>query len=143
VTGTSAGTWLEPQEEGIPILPASPLTQPFWDGCAGRALRYQRCLACGAANFNPAYVCRMCTSNQLDWTDSSGRGSIFSYTICHRPMTPQFTDVYAPVIIDLEEGYQMLSNLIGCNTLEIRVGMAVTVVFHDVGERTLPYFVPA
>jgi uncharacterized OB-fold protein len=143
VTESTEGVWLEPQSEGIPILPASPLTQPFWDGCREGALRYQRCAACGAATFNPAHVCRICTSNRLEWRDSTGRGTIFSYTICHRPMTPQFTDVYAPVIVELEEGYQMLSNLVGCPAADARVGMDVKVLFHAIGDRTLPYFEPA
>jgi uncharacterized OB-fold protein len=143
MTETSDDIWLEPQAEGIPILDPSPLTQPFWDGCREGRLRYQRCTACGAAIFNPAHVCRICTSSALEWTDSNGLGSIFSYTICHRPMTPQFTDVYAPVIVDLDEGYQMLSNLVGCTVAEAAVGMAVKVRFHALGERTLPYFEPA
>lgn len=138
----AAGTWLEPQSEGIPILPPSPLTRPFWDGCSAGELRFQRCGACGAAIFNPAHVCRACTSTDLRWEVSAGTGTVYSYTICHRPMTPQFTDVYAPVIVDLDEGYQMLSNVVGCRVADVHVGMRVRVLFHPIGERTLPYFEP-
>jgi uncharacterized OB-fold protein len=142
VTDTSADTWLHPQSEGIPILRTSSLTQAFWDGCAEGELRFQRCDACGAAIFNPAPICRVCTSNDLRWEVSAGTGTVFSYTICHRPMTPQFTDIYAPVIVDLDEGYQMLSDLIGCVAADVHVGMRVQVRFHAVGDRTLPYFEP-
>lgn len=135
-------TWLEPQSDGIPILRTTPLTQPFWDGCAEGELRFQRCASCGAAIFNPSRVCRVCTSRDLEWEVSAGRGTVFSYTVCHRAMTPQFTDVYAPVIVDLDEGYQMLSDIIGCDVDDLEVGMRVQVSFHAVGDRVLPYFEP-
>jgi uncharacterized OB-fold protein len=57
-------------------------------------------------------------------------------------MTPDFTTPYAPVIVDLDEGYQMLSNLVGCTVGDVRVGLRVKVRFHRIGERTLPYFEP-
>lgn len=134
--------WLEPQHEGIPILPPSALTKPFWDGCAAGELRFQRCTSCQTAIFNPSYLCRACLSNELRWDVSAGRGSVYSYTICHRPMSPTFTDIYAPVIVDLDEGYQLLSNIVGCDADDVSVGMRVVVQFHAVGERTLPYFAP-
>lgn len=142
MTDTASSTWLTPQAEGIPILRTSPLTAPFWDGCAEHKLLFQRCRACNAANFNPTYLCRNCTSQDLVWDESAGTGTVFSYTICHRPMTPDFTDIYAPVIVDLDEGYQMLSDLIDCDTAELAVGMRVQVKFHAVGDRVLPYFAP-
>jgi len=134
--------WLHPQGEGIPILRTTPLTVPFWEGCAAGELRYQRCAACDTAIFNPAYVCRMCTGRDLRWHVSAGLGTVYSYTICHRPMTPQFTEIYAPIIVDLEEGYQMLSDLVGCEATDVQVGMKVRVMFHAIGDRTLPYFEP-
>ena len=143
MTDTANATWLHPQSEGIPILRTSPLTATFWDGCKEGELRYQRCTACQAAIFNPTHVCRVCTSRELAWEVSAGLGTVYSYTICHRPMTPQFTDIYAPIIVDLDEGYQMLSDLVGCSAEDVRVGMRVRVLFHSIGDRTLPYFEPA
>lgn len=135
--------WLHPQGEGIPILRTSPVTKPFWDGLEEGELRYQRCLSCDQAIFNPAHVCRRCNSSDLEWQVSAGRGTVYSYTICHRPMTPAFTTPYAPVIVDLDEGYQMLSDLVGCTADDVHVGMPVKVLFHRIGDRTLPYFEPA
>jgi uncharacterized OB-fold protein len=136
-------TWLRPQGEGIPILRTTKVTAPFWEACNESKLLYQRCAACGAAIFNPALVCRQCTSLELRWAESAGEGTVYSYTICHRPMTPDFSTPYAPVIVDLDEGYQMLSDLVGCDAADIHVGMRVKVRFHQVGDRTLPYFEPA
>lgn len=136
-------TWLHPQGEGIPILRTSPLTQHFWAGVDEGELRYQRCRACQTAIFNPAHVCRSCTSSDLGWEVSAGLGSVYSYTVCYRPMTPDFTTPYAPVLVDLDEGYQMLSDLVGCDVADLQVGLRVRVRFHRIGDRTLPYFEPA
>ena len=133
---------LVPQTGNIPILRVSPLTRPFWDGVDQHELRYQRCAECGAAIFNPAHVCRSCTSSNLEWQVGGGVGTVYSWTVCHRPMTPDFVTPYAPIIVDLDEGYQMLSNLIGCTVADVRVGLRVEVVYHAVRDRTLPYFRP-
>jgi uncharacterized OB-fold protein len=93
--------------------------------------------------FNPAHVCRWCLSADLAWEESAGLGAVYSWTICRRPMTPAFTTPYAPVIVDLDEGYQMLSNLVGCSTDDVRVGLRVAVDFHLVRDHSLPYFRPA
>ena len=50
---------------------------------------------------------------------------------------------YAVVVVELEEGGRILSNLIGCPMRDIAIGMPVEVVFDDVTpEVTLPKFRP-
>ena len=82
---------LVPQDGDIPILRITPVTRPFWEGVDAGELRYQRCAACGTAIFNPAHVCRSCTSSDLEWQVSAGNGTVYSWTVCYRPMTPAFT----------------------------------------------------
>jgi hypothetical protein len=118
-------------------------SRPFWDGCAVGELRYQRCRACGRALFNPGPICRQCRSRDLDWRVSQGQGTIYSWTVSWQPPSPGFAVPYAPVIVDLDEGYQMLSNVIDCDTAEILVGLEVEVEFCPVGDGVnLPYFRP-
>ena len=136
-------TALEPQRSGeIRIPRASPISQPFWEGCDRGVLPYQRCDSCSKANFNPVYICRFCTSKSLSWHESAGLGTIYSWTIAWRPQFPSFATPYAPIIVDLDEGYQMISNLVGCDTEEVHVGMRISTYFHRVADRTLPYFTP-
>lgn len=136
-------TLLLPQSEGIPLPRPTPLTAPFWDACGRGVLAFQRCSHCATAVFNPAPICPRCHGRHLDWIESAGRGSIYSWTVAYRPLSPKFTDVYAPVIVDVDEGYQMVSNVIGCDTADLAVGMRVEVEFHSVGEIALPYFRPS
>ena len=57
------------------------------------------------------------------------------------PVTAEFEPPYAPAIITLDEGYQMLTNVVGMAPEDLAIGMRVRVQFHAVGpDVTLPYF---
>jgi uncharacterized OB-fold protein len=133
---------LRPQTGPVPHA-SSRLSVPFWDGSRSEELRYQHCDACGASNFPPTEHCRHCLSDALRWTLSGGVGEIYSWTVVHRPVTAEFEPPYAPVIVTLDEGYQMLTNVVGVAPDKLKIGMRVRVQFHAVGpDVTLPYFTP-
>jgi len=137
-------TWLRPQPQSIPHPRPSLTAAPFWAGTAQHELRFQDCLSCGRATHTPALVCEHCGSWALRWDRSSGRGVVYSWTIVWRPQTPQFEIPYVPIIVDMEEGWQMLSSLIDCDHLDVHIGQTVEVAFHLLDESvTLPYFRPA
>jgi uncharacterized OB-fold protein len=119
------------------------VSQPFWDGCARRELMFQRCTACERAVFNPAVACRYCGGVSLAWERSQGLGTLYSWSIVWRPQTPSFEVPYCVIIVDLDEGYQMVSNLVDYPPDEVTVGMRVEVEFLTEGDFTLPYFRPA
>jgi uncharacterized protein len=135
-------TALEPHPIGIPTPNPTVDSAPFWEGCKVGELRYQRC-ANGHSIFSPRTRCRVCLSGDLRWETSAGAGTIYSYTIVWRPQTQAFRTPYAPAIVDLDEGYQMLADIVGCDHEEVAVGMPVTVEFHPISEEfTLAYFTP-
>jgi hypothetical protein len=119
------------------------LSQPYWDGCSRHELLFQRCGACGGITHTPAVLCAHCCARELTWETSAGTGTIYSYTIVWRPQTPAFTVPYCPIIVDVDEGWQILSNLIGCGDEAVEVGMRVRVEFHPIPDGFhLPYFRP-
>jgi uncharacterized protein len=131
---------LRPQTGPLPHA-SSQVSFPFWQGCRSGELRYQRCEACGLSNFPPTEHCRQCLSAELRWKRSGGVGEVYSWTVVHRPVTAEFEPPYAPAIVTLDEGYQMLTNVIGVAPDDLAVGMRVRVQFHAVGpDVTLPYF---
>ncbi|MGO9152459.1 Zn-ribbon domain-containing OB-fold protein [Mycobacterium sp.] len=133
-------TTLRPQTGPVPHA-SSQVSVPFWQGCRSGELRYQRCATCGLSNFPPTEHCRQCLSAELDWRKSSGVGEIYSWTVVHRPVTAEFEPPYAPAIVTLDEGYQMLTNIVGVAPEDLAVGMPVQVQFHAVStDVTLPYF---
>jgi uncharacterized OB-fold protein len=134
---------LEAQHAAVPHAIPGALTAPFWEGCAEQTLRFRRCATCGAPDFPPAEHCRQCLSFDVGWETSTGRGVVYSWTVVYRAATPVFETPYAPAIVTLDEGYQMLTNVIGTSIEELRVGLPVQVDFREVSEHLwLPYFRP-
>jgi uncharacterized OB-fold protein len=137
------GPLLTAQHGDLPHARPSVVSRPFWDGCAIGELRFQRCRECAAAQFPPAETCRTCVGADLAWERSAGLGTLYSWTVVHRPVTPAFSAPYAPAIVDLDEGYQMMTNLIGLAPDAITPGLAVEAEFHEAGGGLwLPYFRP-
>jgi uncharacterized protein len=135
-------TMLRPHPLGIPLPTPSRISRPFWDGCRQGTLLFQRCDS-GHIVFNPASRCRICLSDALTWEASGGTGHVYTWSVIWRPQTPAFRTPYAASIIELDEGYQMIANVVGCDHLSVSIGMRVRVEFHPIGESMmLPYFAP-
>ena len=50
---------------------------------------------------------------------------------------------YAPAIVEMEEGFPLMSSIVGCEVEDIEVGMKVEAMFVEMSDEiTLPYFVP-
>ncbi len=138
-------TLLRPQVGPITGPDPSVFSQHYWDGCAAGELRFQRCAVCDTAVHTPAAVCPSCGSEELRWESSSGRGVIHSVTIVWRPVTPAFEAPYAPAIIELEEGWFLLTSVIDCDTdgEELAIGAPVEIVFHPLADGfVIPYARP-
>jgi len=129
---------------GIPLPQPTELSKPHWDGCRDGVLRVQRCAACSRYVFIPQPICTHCQSDQLEWVDSCGRGRVYSHTTVHRPPRPEFDVPYVVAIVELDEGWHMLTNLIDCAPESVKVDMPVEVAFQRMSDRiTLPMFRPA
>jgi uncharacterized OB-fold protein len=118
---------------------------PFWEWCRRRELRVQRCTACGAYRHHPRPRCPECRASGYEWAPVSGRGTVHSYTICHPPVLPAFASraPYNAVVVRLDEGPFLVSNVVDCADGDIAVGMEVEVTFVPVDdELTLPQFRP-
>ncbi|MEV0616921.1 Zn-ribbon domain-containing OB-fold protein [Nonomuraea sp. NPDC050404] len=129
-----------------PVPKPTPETQPFWDGTAAGELRIQRCKTCERHYFYPRPSCPRCGGDQVEWVRASGRATLYSYVINHRP-APGFEDEapYAIAVVELEEGVRMMTNIVGVpNTPEnLPLDMALRVVFEQRGEMSVPQFEPA
>lgn len=123
----------------------NPDNQGFWDGCARHELRLQRCTACRRWRHHPRPMCPACGALAYEWARASGRGVIHTFTIVHRPTLPAFEArlPYNIVVVRLDEGPLMVSNLIDCAPGAIHIGMPVEVAFEPLGDGiVLPKFRP-
>lgn len=128
----------------IPLPHPTALSRPHWDACREGKLKVQRCTQCTHYVFIPQPCCTQCQSTQLEWVESSGRGKVYSFSVVHRAPRPAFEVPYIVVVIELEEGWHMLSNLLECPADAVAIDLPVRVSFQSITpEITLPYFVPA
>lgn len=122
-----------------------PDSAPFWEGAAEGELRYQRCRDCDTAIFYPRALCPACGTPDPHWHVSAGNGVVYACSVIHRA-PPAYADEapYVVALIDLDEGFRMMSRVVDCDPESVAVGQSVRVVYRmDDEGRTLPYFVPA
>ncbi|MBI2857557.1 MAG: OB-fold domain-containing protein [Chloroflexi bacterium] len=125
----------------MPVI--DPDNQEFWQACKRRELVLQRCPDCKTFRHPPRPMCHGCNSMKVEWVRSRGRGTVFSYVITVEPVHPALAGKvpFATVVVELDEGVLLTSNVIDCDPYAISIGMPVEVTFEDVAEGiTLPKF---
>ncbi len=128
-----------------PVPVVNPWARPFWDAAREEKLVYQKCKNCNTNIFYPRIACPKCFSEDIEWVEASGRGTIYSCTVVeNNPPSAFINDVpYVVAVIKLEEGVQLLSNIVGCDPYEVTCDMPVQVVFEKLNDEfTLPKFTP-
>jgi uncharacterized OB-fold protein len=131
---------------GRPIPQVEPEAAPFWQSLREHRMRIQRCGACEQFYFPPSDRCPACLSDDVTWTEVSGRGRVWTTATMYRAYLPAYqADVpYDVSVIELAEGAKVWSNVVECSPDEVKVGMAVRVRYDDVTPAlTLARFVPA
>jgi len=84
-------------------------------------LVFQHCMGCGRAVFYPRVLCPYCGSPSLEWRESLGRGAVYAATsIYHRDREP-----HNIALVDLDEGFRMMSRVEGIAAEEVEIGMRV------------------
>ncbi|WP_028316090.1 Zn-ribbon domain-containing OB-fold protein [Desulfatibacillum aliphaticivorans] len=127
----------------LPLLTS--LSKTFYEGCKENKLLYQHCKDCGEVIFYPKIVCPACMGTNLDWKESAGKGKIFSFTVAYDFAPPEFASStpYALAVVNLDEGFSMLTNIVDCDLEKLQCDMPVEVLFDPVTpEITLPKFRP-
>ena len=118
-------------------------SKEFYQWCRRGDLRFQRCTECQVWRHVPREMCAKCGSDEWKWVKSSGKGTVFTWTVAERPMHPAFVESvpYAPVVIEMDEGVRIVSEVIDCEPADLEIGMRVEVAFAKVSDEvTLPKF---
>jgi uncharacterized OB-fold protein len=113
----------------------------YWEAARNHVLAVQRCTECGVASFPPWACCRNCNSTDLEWTPTSGKGTIFTWTTVYRSTRPEFADdvPFTLAVVELDD-YPVLipARLLGVAPLEARIDTPVEAQFEDInGEVSL------
>ena len=105
----------------------------------------QWCTACNEAIVFPREVCPSCLGTSLEWRESTGRGTVYAFSVQHRPANPFMADrvPYTVALVELEDGIRLMSNVIDVDPDQVEIGMPVTVAWEPLSDgRNLPQFSP-
>lgn len=103
--------------------------QGYTDGLAAGELRFQHCADCDQAVFYPRVLCPHCGSEALVWRACAGLGTVYATTVLHK----RGVDPYNVALIDLDEGFRMMSRVEGVAPQDVVIGarVRVAVVIED------------
>jgi uncharacterized OB-fold protein len=104
-------------------------------------LAYQFSPDANAAIFYPRVICPITGNDNLEWRTSKGMGTVHATTV----VSPQKGDPYNVALIDIDEGFRMMSRVEDIAPLEVRIGMRVKFRVHpsEGDEPPYPVFTPA
>ena len=116
-----------------------PDTQPFWDATKRRELTYQTCNGCHAVIFYPRRHCPECGGRDTTWHVSKGEGKVYTFSVIMQSRHPVFAELgaYAVAYVDLDEGFRLMSNIVGVAdpAQDVKCGMRVRLRWEDQAPR--------
>src|SRR5215470_17496875 len=125
------------------LPPAEGGSEFFWKSGADGTLRILRCDSCSYLIHPPAPYCPRCQGREVTPAWVSGRGTVYSFTVNHHPWDG-VGDIYVIGLVEFEEqsDIRLMTNIVGVDPAEVRIGMPVQVVFEDHDPVYLPLFRP-
>jgi len=124
--------------ETDPFVTPWPEMRPFWAAAAEGRFLMPKCGDCGKYHWHPRAVCPFCHSQKIEWIESPGRGTIFSYSIARTWSPP-----HAIAFVKTQEGPVILTQLVDCEFDALRIDMPVRVKLAPVEDgRSMPFFTP-
>ncbi len=128
-----------------PLPALEPRTQAFWRACRAGRLEFTRCVPCRHFIHPARPICPRCRGRDLEVMAVSGRARLHSFTVNHQRWYPGQEVPYVIGLVELNEqpGLRLMTNIINCAIEDVRIGMALRVVFENVSDEiALPLFEP-
>lgn len=142
ITDWSRGVPLTVGPWTLGLYQPSPETTGYWEAVSRDELVVKKCGGCGHLHHPRRIVCTSCHSGEMHWEPVSGRGTVYSFSVVHRAVSPELKAAvpYTVGIVRLEEGVHLFTRFFGEG--EIAIGDAVEVEFRtlELGHH-LPVFV--
>lgn len=109
----------------------------YRDYLAKGELAYQVVRETGQIVYFPRVIAPESGSLTLDWHVSSGNGTVYATTVMHRRDELDQN----LVLVDMDEGFRVLSRVVNCDPLDIKIGDRVSAtIFRDSNDIPIPVF---
>lgn len=118
-------------------------TEEYWDATAEERLVVPYCTDCEDYFFYPRHRCPECMSEAVEHRESSGEATLESYTTVYRPPVEQLQAEapYINALVRLEEGVQLMTNIVADSEDDLSVGMDLSLTWRPTdGDYNLPYW---
>lgn len=129
-----------------PLPDPTPLTMPFWEGLREHVIRIQYSPSSRSWVFYPRAVAPGTLRDDLEWREISGKATLYTFAVTHRPTAAPWADGVPQVLAVLEwaEGPRFTAGIVDCDPAGLRLGQAMEPVFIDVDdeETTLLFYRP-
>lgn len=104
------------------------LNAEFYEQAQGGVLHLQQCSDCGVVRHPPRYHCGRCNSGRYQWSPSSGRGHLYSWTVTHLAFDRGWAEdiPYVTGVVELEEGVRLIGSIDGLAAEELQLGLPLT-----------------
>jgi uncharacterized protein len=126
--------------------PVTEAAAQFWEATRCKELQIPWCNACGKAFWYPRELCPNCLSDDIEWRPASGAGTVYSCSTMAKPANPLMADrvPYVVALVELQEGPRLMTNIVGCDPADVRIGLPVQVTWEELSDgRNLALFEPA
>lgn len=118
-------------------ITTDPWTEPFWVAAREGRLVAAQCGDCAHFRMPPTPYCPHCQSQNTQWPTLAGTGTVYSYAVCNRSPFPGVEDfIYIPIVVELDDapGIRLVSNLVGIDPEQVKIGMAVSVEWNSIND---------
>jgi hypothetical protein len=130
--------------------PVSDDAAPFWDATREQRFLLPWCTECERAIWYPRATCPRCLGDAVEWRGDDGYGTVYAASVHSQPGPGRASDVsaaddapYVVVLVDLDAGVRMMSNVVGCPPEVVTAGMRVGLAWEPLSDgRHLPVFRP-
>jgi uncharacterized protein len=115
-------------------------TQPFWDAALEGRLAAPRCTQCGTFVLPPQPFCFECQSQDFEWIDLPGTGTIYTFTVVRHPLHPRLAEIvpYVGGVVELDgtqgAGARLIVNITDCDPENVHIGDPIEIWFDPVSD---------
>lgn len=115
------------EQRKIPAPEIDPETEAFWQAAREGKLLVRSCNSCKTSHYYPRTICPHCGSDNTEFKQVPGRGTLYSFSTMRRVPVP-----YTIAYVTLEdEDISILTNIVDCDPDNLEIGQQVKLVFTD------------
>ncbi|MBJ7336097.1 MAG: OB-fold domain-containing protein [Mycolicibacterium sp.] len=118
----------------MPLPEPTPVSAPYWQSLRQHRIEIQYSPSSKRYVFYPRMLAPGTLVDDLEWREIDGAGTVFTFTVAERPTGPPWADALPQLlaVVEWDVGPRVSTELVEVKPEDIRIGMRVTPVFHDV-----------